>query len=320
MKAATPFSFLRRAIAFGGLLLLLLVLVAVVGPPVTPVDYTEATIAKHARARHVGSPKALLVGGSNVAFGVESATLEQVLCMPVVNLGLHAGLGFRYMTNEAIELMGPGDLVIVALEESNYIDPVKDHEVIYQMVDRYPHALAYVPWWDRPRVVAGILVLRLQSLWKKWTGRWSFTEEHPLYRASGFNDRGDMVAHLAIPKPDELEDDGLDGKSTVMSHQFAPLANRLEAHAQEQGATVVYTWPARATSGYDPVRSKAIHDALTAQGRTLLGMAAENVYPDSMMHDTRYHLRADGRADRTARLSQQLCDRFPDRCCVRPAP
>lgn len=314
MDTYAAFRFLGRAMAFGALLLCLLLIVAGVAPPVTPVDYTAASIAKQARARAVGSPKVLLVGGSNVAFGVESARLERVLGMPVVNMGLHAGLGFRYMKNEAVQLMGPGDLVVVALEESNYTDPVKDHEVLYQMVDRHPAAIRFVPWWDRPRIMSGLLVLRLQSLVKKCTGKWTFAEPHPLYRADGFNDHGDMVAHLALPQPAMLEEDGLDPTQSALSDRFAPIADDLERHARAMGAEVVYTWPVRAESGYDPVRSAAILAGLAAQGRTVMGTAGEFVLPDSLFHDTRYHPRHVGRAIRTERLVADLCRALPHRC------
>lgn len=316
MDRSAPFRFLFRAIGFGSLLVLVLAGVALVAPPVIPVDYTAASIAKHERARKVGSPKVLLVGGSNVAFGLQSGTLEKALCTPVVNLGLHAGLGFRYMKNEAVDLLGPGDLVVVALEESNFTDPVKDHEVIYQMVDRYPHALTYVPWWDRPRVVAGIMVQRLQSLWKKVTGKWGFTEGHPLYRADGFDPHGDMVAHLSMEQPDTLETDGLDPTHSALSDRFAPLADELEQHARQVGAVVVYTWPGRAITGYDARRSAAIHDGLLAQGRTVIGQPGRFVFPDGLFHDTRYHLRAEGRAERTRRLVEALCRQLPERCCT----
>jgi hypothetical protein len=314
MNTCAPFRFLGRAMAFGALLLCLLLIVAGVAPPVTPVDYTAASIAKQARARAVGSPKVLLVGGSNVAFGVESATLERVMGMPVVNMGLHAGLGFRYMKNEAVQLMGPGDLVVVALEESNYADPVKDHEVLYQMVDRHPAAIRFVPWWDRPRIMAGLLVLRLQSLVKKCTGKWTFAEPHPLYRADGFNDHGDMVAHLDLPRPAMLEEDGLAPTQSALSARFAPIADDLERRARAMGAEVVYTWPVRAGSGYDPVRSEAILAGLEAQGRTVVGRPGEFVLPDSLFHDTRYHPRQVGRAIRTERLAADLCRELPHRC------
>ena len=38
------------------------------------------------------SPKVVLVGGSNLAFGIDSELISKSLGMPVVNMGLHAGL------------------------------------------------------------------------------------------------------------------------------------------------------------------------------------------------------------------------------------
>ena len=39
----------------------------------------------------------VLLGGSNVAFGFDSRVLKEKTGMPVINAGLHAGLGLRFM-------------------------------------------------------------------------------------------------------------------------------------------------------------------------------------------------------------------------------
>src|SRR5436190_21804250 len=131
-----PGAWLRRAALFGLIVLLVLALFLWFGPPVSPVDYLGAARSKQERLHHLGSPKVVVIGGSNAAFGIDSETLERGLCKPVVNMGLHAALGFRYMTAEVVDQLGAGDVVIVTLENSNFEQPDRTEDVLSITVDR----------------------------------------------------------------------------------------------------------------------------------------------------------------------------------------
>ncbi|HPG73671.1 MAG TPA: hypothetical protein PLM49_05215, partial [Bacteroidales bacterium] len=59
-----------------------------------------AIIDKHKRIDSIKSPKIIFAGGSNLPFGIDSKMIQDSLHTPVVNLGLHAGLGLDFMLNE----------------------------------------------------------------------------------------------------------------------------------------------------------------------------------------------------------------------------
>lgn len=63
-------------------------------------DYMEAIIDKHRRVREIKRPKIILCGGLNLAFGINSQEIQNEFAVPVVNLGLHAGLGLQFTLNE----------------------------------------------------------------------------------------------------------------------------------------------------------------------------------------------------------------------------
>ena len=65
-----------------------------------PNNYLASSIDKHYRLDSLGSPRLILVGGSNLAFGVDSKYMEQRLGMPVVNMATHAGLGMDFILSE----------------------------------------------------------------------------------------------------------------------------------------------------------------------------------------------------------------------------
>ena len=81
------------------------------GPHISTIDYLGGVRAKQERLASLGSPKVVLVGGSNVTFGLDSPLLEEALCRPVVNMTIHASLGFRFMVEQLDGGLGKGDLV-----------------------------------------------------------------------------------------------------------------------------------------------------------------------------------------------------------------
>ena len=66
----------------------------IVAPP-EPTSLLTAHVDKMERLRATPSPRVVVVGGSNVAYGIDSSRLEASLGRPVVNLGTSGGLGLR---------------------------------------------------------------------------------------------------------------------------------------------------------------------------------------------------------------------------------
>lgn len=71
--------------------------------------------------RH-GKPKMVLVGGSNLACGVDAPCLDELLNhrYEVVNLGFHAGLGVGVHLDLIDRFLESGDVVVFAVEYSNW--------------------------------------------------------------------------------------------------------------------------------------------------------------------------------------------------------
>ena len=90
----------------GRLLLLGLLTVLVNGAivalvPPDPNSYFAAAIDKERLLAVTRAPRLLLVGGSNLAFGIDSEQIETITGLAVLNLGLHANVGLRLMLRQA---------------------------------------------------------------------------------------------------------------------------------------------------------------------------------------------------------------------------
>ena len=88
----------------------------VILPPVYGDTFVGALDDKYERLNTVEGPKVVVVGGSSVAFGLDSEKLEEYIGMPVVNFGLYAALGTKVMLDMSESGIGEGDIVIISPE------------------------------------------------------------------------------------------------------------------------------------------------------------------------------------------------------------
>ena len=65
-------------------------------------------------------PRIIFVGGSNIAFGIDSKTISDSLHINIVNFGLHAGLGIRIPLEDCLLYAKQGDMVVMQFEYENF--------------------------------------------------------------------------------------------------------------------------------------------------------------------------------------------------------
>lgn len=119
------------------------IVIVLIPPVVQRSSFLAGAIEKHKLLQMTPSPRLILVGGSNVAFGFDSDYLSSELKLPVINMGLHGGLGLRYALNEVAPYIRKNDLIVVAPEYPQFEDPNGDLTLL-QLISVYPQALMYV--------------------------------------------------------------------------------------------------------------------------------------------------------------------------------
>lgn len=302
-----PLLLLARVVLFALIPLAVMVGCLWWGPHVSRVDYLAGMRAKHERLRTLASPKVILIGGSNVTFGMDSPLLEKAARRPVVNMSIHASLGFHFMVQELKGGLGAGDIVIAPLEHFAYAHPVLDNDIHLLAVDFNPELLGELPVASRPRIVAGVLVMRLKAAWKVINGAWQDDSPHPFFRADGFNAQGDLVSHLGLPEWPETKQERVPCTYPVIDPVFWEVLAELQRDVDDANSTLIMTWPSIAQSSFDQACSDSIRSALEGRGIPMLGEARMYVQPDSAFFDTHHHLRAAGRRSRTVQLINDLC-------------
>ena len=140
----------------------------------------------------IPSPRIILLGGSAVAFGVDSTLMERELKgFHVVNFGMYAAIGTTVMLDLSESHQRDGDIVIVIPEQSaQTLSDSFDPSVMWQGLDGAPGLLA-----DLPRDKVGKLLGAFPSFSAKKLGyilSASKPEPTGVYRRASFNGHGDI--------------------------------------------------------------------------------------------------------------------------------
>jgi hypothetical protein len=167
-------------------------------------SYFAASIDKHRVLHQTPSPKIVFVGGSNLAFGLDSPQIEEKFRMPVVNMGVHASLGLRYMLDEIKEDIHQGDIIIISPEYEQFFGGLNGGESLLYDLSVFPQGLAYVHSPSQYQVILISLPFLIQSVPKRLIGNLLGSRNPDIigvYNRTAFNSHGDVVAHLDEPSP-----------------------------------------------------------------------------------------------------------------------
>jgi hypothetical protein len=276
--------------------------------------YLEASTIKHRRLESLRPPRMILVGGSNLAFGVDSGLIQRVVQKPVVNMGLHGAIGIPALLAEVEPYIQKGDIVVVSIEyELFFRDEGLTPELctmagLQRDVRRSlgPLRAAQCATWDAVKAIQNALEFHIRR------AAGPILPPSAVYSIEGFDSYGDNVAHLKIRR--EVAKVRTTPSSINMETPDEKLVGELEGFASRmiaRGATVVIVPPAYSRDSYLP-REKSI-DALERelhrrmpQGVVFLLKPAEFAYPETDFFDTDYHLTGPARIDRSQRLAQAL--------------
>lgn len=279
-------------------------------------NYLAAVLDKDSLVRRTASPKIILVGGSNLAFGIDSHMMEDSLHVNVVNMGLYAKLGLRYMLAQAKPYIRAGDIIIVVPEYDQFYgnfangDNTLNTALLYAPADRLGDFIKSYSVIDvvlRPRVERArraFLELAAASIGRK--DQYFPPDTNPVYNRHSFNDLGDVVSHLNLKSmdPDSIYVRPLPPLKTFNAKTIDDL-NDVAETARRAGARSYFMFPSFMQRAW-VVSDKQV-DSLTFRLRKdmkmpFIGTPQDFVFPDTMFYNTRFHLNRIGRAERTVKM------------------
>jgi hypothetical protein len=271
-------------------------------------SYTLAIIDKNKMLIDKPNPKLIIAGGSNCAFGIDSAQIQTALNMPVVNMGVHAGFGLGRILDNIRPYTQKGDILLVIPEYEHFTSSWNGGEAAWELVfdsgfiSHHQYRLLFSRYYGLPTGFASYLQTKMRALLNQITLR---PVNSDAYSRNGFNSYGDEVAHL------QFEPVSITTANSIGSINQAYLNNftRLIDVFSKMGVTVLLSYPSYDAASFDNsiVTIAQLDSIFQAQKDfTVISMPENYRMPREDMYDTVYHLNAQGRNIRTAKLIKDL--------------
>jgi len=289
---------------------------APLAPSLAEKTYLDEWRVKHQRLMGPGQKRIILIGGSSVAFGIDSERLERAMHRETLNAGLHAGLGLRLVLNEITDGARSGDLIVLVPEYEHFYGETLNGQITAgELIQRDWSAIRYFSNLGQWRnVLKAIPVLTSTNLFA-WIdlsktilfGRdRSAPDRTSVYAGDSFDVHGDMVAHLnRLRKPHSVA-----AGFQPIDGEFNPATIdaivQCGAELRVRGASLVIVYPATALGYWTINHEKARRVANRLPLGWTRGGPEEWVFPDELFYDTPYHLTRAGREKRTDQLIRVL--------------
>lgn len=279
-------------------------------------DYLAEFSQKVRLLKETDSPRIIFIGGSNVAFGLDSERIEDSLKINVVNMGLHAGLGIRFTLSECLPYIRKGDIVVMDVEYSNFFNG-SDGEagtLADLIVANKGLGLSAMSPKQKMNLLSGIPKVGYDNLRKLLHYPKTKTFDTPIpkkedpyaYCNSGFNKYGDEVSHWYLKTDGEprLNDPANNWKYDKEFGEW--YFGKLKSISNK--ATVIIMPPALAHTSF-AIQEKYINQIATIYKSEGFPYAANPIsmsIPDKDMYNTNYHCNKSGVDLNTSRIIEIL--------------
>lgn len=303
-------KFIKKIFIFLSLFLLSLALV--IGFDITFIknqylgSYQASLLDKVERLKAIQEPKIVLIGNSNVNFGVDSKEIERSLKMPVVDMGLHGGLGNSFHENMVRYGISKGDIIVIM--HSNYADndTIPDSVLALSTLEKHFHLWKVLRVKDVFSLVKAYPEYMFKALKLYLEGSpGNVSSKESSYSREAFNEYGDIVKRYegkytfkegSVPVPQITE-------STIRR------LNHLNRYIRERGGTMLvagypigqgeFTPPAEVFENFE----KDLRENLDCE---VISKFTDYFIPYECFYDTYLHLNDEGVKLRTAQLIEDL--------------
>ncbi len=292
----------------------------------TPSQYSKtfygALDLKYERLTSIQHDKIVVLGGSSVAFGLDSALIEKYTGMPVVNFGLYGDLGTRLMLDLSRDHINEGDIVILAPELSA------------QTLSMYFSWETTLKACDDNMLMLGALdrtvdewLFSIGGFYKLASAKLAYSinkntpDPEDVYNSDNFNKYGDIDPSKFPRENNIMKNQYLPGESylvnldeSIVESEFIEYLNAYIRECEEKGASVYFSWC--------PVNDLSLADGSLENSDAFENYFRENldceiisdindyVIDSHYFYDTNLHLNDAGVQVRTIRLLKDLLSKL----------
>jgi hypothetical protein len=268
--------------------------------------YTQ--IDKNESLKKTPSPRVIFVGGSNLAYGLDSKRIKDTFNINPINTGVHINIGLKYMLTNTLQYLKPGDVVILSVEYQEFYGNLAngEGELLSLVADIVPQSRSLLDY-KQVFTLVKLLPEYVQSKLRPILLFYKFPKENTIgrYDRAAFNAFGDAIVHWKLsaenPKPYPAITDKINNDA------FEALINFRNAVSQKK-ANLYITFPGYQSSSYQKsvTQIKQVKEVLEENHFKLISSPEEYIIPDSLIFDTPYHLTKKGVDYRTGLFIQDL--------------
>ncbi|PJA29558.1 MAG: hypothetical protein CO189_01835 [candidate division Zixibacteria bacterium CG_4_9_14_3_um_filter_46_8] len=251
------------------------------------------------------SPKFILVGGSNTAFGLDSKKIQEATNYPVVNMGSAADIGLRYMIQSVRQYIHKDDIVVVIPEYYQFTTYFNGSSALTILMEVYPQSVQYYTsreqYLNALRGVPSYLRLKFTSMLKILSG---YKEVLLFGGRKAFNEYGDYTYRDAKRAEFDVGKQSLFGghEELKFEKEAIEFINEFYRFTKEKGATALFFFPA--ISQYHYNQNVNVIEEIDSTLRSgleipILNSPTDEIYPLDLFYDSPYHLSLEGRDRRT---------------------
>lgn len=302
--------FIYRSIAFIAFVVATLIILGICIPYPDNGYEKEQFIKMSMLAKADRKPSIVLLGGSNVAFGYNSKMLEDSIGIPVINAGLHAGIGLKMIVDDCARYLQKGDILILSPEISHFFNrgAYGEYPLAYMY---FMDPANYAPLLNQQqwRVVVGhscdfirhnVLTFIMDLVHKQQTD---------VYHVSSFNQYGDVVWHWYNSPQNKYHGvrDIQKKLSPVNWEYFGYLIEQLKS-LESKGIQIIMYPSVMSATYYENnyLDINWIERAFEECGYPFICPHSRTTNPDSLMYDTHYHCLKEGAELHTQNLISLL--------------
>ena len=274
--------------------------------------YNASILDKSARLNSINGPKIVLIGDSNVSFGFQSDLIEQAYGIPVVNMGLHGGLGNAFHEEMAKMNVQEGDIYVICHHTFADNGKIDDTELAWITLENHFDLWSLPSVQDIPGMAKAFpsYIKKASVLWAKElinpeaAKSADAAEAATCYSRSAFNQYGDDI----FPREN--------GTFTFTTQSVPEMndtcinrLNRLNAYLAERGATMVVAGYPIGKGEFTPPEEEYVEfqqklsDRLDCQ---VISDYRDYFFDYSYFYNTELHLTNDGARLRTEQLIKDL--------------
>jgi hypothetical protein len=267
-------------------------------------EYTSAIIDKINHISFHKSASTIIVGGSNVVFGIDSKVIKDTFDCDVINLGLQASLGIIYQLDLCKKYAKSGDIILLIPEYYQYMND-----------DYYGtgSTLAKVIELSNPYQIFG-MQYRLVRNSLPYLFPESIHKISTYYKTIGgnergsFNEYGDFIGHLKLKnRPKSIYNGKYDLNGKLKSSTFKILSDYF-LYFKSKNIYLYITFPSfpKSLSVLEKDKINAINKLISKYKIPQIGLPENAIFSDSLFFEYPNHLNVTGRAIRTKNLIQLL--------------